>query len=326
MRLLFNYISLLALIYFGAKTATAQRTLPYSLSKECYKLIELEGFKLNETATVWDLTRARATGVERPLIFKMIDDSTFTATTDITRQTFHISSTQWHLLKSEAMTSVADLVPGVIVRGMGSDSIVMKGRTYQTDHYYGEGTSNHEIVGRGKLIRLPDDTISNVSLDRRITALHLGISNKPSDTLDAIADTAKVFIVTTVWTWRRANGEALAQTIERTYSNSQEQNENQCVAYLIINEDKAVEYETRQHPTGTMTPTATIGNGYVTISGLAQDYDDTQIIITDISGRVYCHKIMNSGGGTVTIHTPLPPDQVIISITQSSQISLKIDR
>lgn len=326
MRRLFNHIVLLALIYFGASDVRSQRAFPYMSGKDCYKLVELEGFKLNETATVWDLTRGHATGVESPLIFKMIDDSTFTATTDNTRQTFHISSTQWHLLKSEAITSVADLVPGIIVRGMGSDSIVMKGRTYQTDHYNGKGSTNHETIGRGKLIRQAEDTISNVTLDRRITTLKIGISHKPFDSLEAISDTAQVYSTTTVWTWRRSNGEALAQAIEQTFSNSQAQSATQSIAYFIIDESKTVEYQHRQQSSASTTVTATIGNEFVTISGLEQDFDDTQITVSDISGRVYCHKVMNSGGGTVTIHTPLPPDQVVISIIQSSQTSLKIAR
>lgn len=316
----------LALICFGAGDATGQQSFPYALGKDYYKLIELEGFKVDESAVVWDMTRAGATGVESPLIFKMLNDSTFTASTDNARQTFHVSPTQWRLLKSEAMISVADFMPGVIVRGSGADSLTMKGRTYQTDYYYGEGITSHEVVGRGRLIRLPDDTIDNVTLDRRITTLHLGISHKPFDNLDAIADTAKVYSTTTVWTWRRPTGEALTQAIERAYSNSQGLQSTGRVAYLIINDNNTIEYKHRQQSTETTTLTATIGDGYVTISGLEQDFDDTQITVSDISGRVYCYKVMNSGGGIVTIHTPLPPDQVIISIIQSSQTSLKLTR
>lgn len=329
MRRLFNNTLLLALICFGAGDATGQQTFPYALGNDCYKLIEFEWFKFEETAGVWDLTRTNATGVEKPLIFKMRDDSTFTATTDNVRQTFRLSSSQWYLLKSEAMTSVADFERGVIVMGRGSDSIIMKGRTYQTDYYYGNGRTSHEIVGRGKLIRLPGDTIGNVTLDRRITALHLGISDKPTDTLEAIADTARVYSTTSVWTWRRATGEALAQAIERAYTNGREMMTAQSAAYLIINENNTVEYQHRQQSSGTTSPTsptAIIGDGYITISGLEQDFDDTQITVSDISGRVYCHKVMNSGGGTVTIHTPLPPDQIVISIIQSSQTSLKLSR
>lgn len=326
MRRLFNHIVLLALIYFGASDVRSQRAFPYMSGKDCYKLVELEGFMPDETADVWDLSRASATGVESPLIFKMIDDSTFTATTDNARQTFRIKPTQWYLLKSEAMISVAELAPGVIVKGTGCDTIELKGRTYQTDHYNGKGSTNHETIGRGKLIRQAEDTISNVTLDRRITTLKIGISHNPFDSLEAISDTAQVYSKTTVWTWRRSNGKALAQTIEQTYSNSQAQSATQSIAYFIIDESKTVEYQHRQQSSAGTTVTATIGNEFVTISGLEQDFDDTQITVSDISGRVYCHKVMNSGGGIVTIHTPLPPDQIVISIIQTTQTNLKIAR
>ena len=49
MRRLFNNTLLLALICFGAGDATGQQIFPYALGNDCYKLIEFEGFKFEET-------------------------------------------------------------------------------------------------------------------------------------------------------------------------------------------------------------------------------------------------------------------------------------
>lgn len=308
-------------------TAFAQPT-PYALGEGGYVVVELDGFVPGDDARVWDLSRLAATGFETPLRFDAVSDSVFTATTSATRQTFSIGDGSWLLTRSETPTSVGILSPGVPVRGNAvNNNVEMRGRTYQHDHYFGSGSGALEVLGRGRLIRRDGDTIDNAVLDRRTVTLKIVSGPQPLQGLGDRPDSLAVDCHRTTHTWRDADGRALAQTVAEEYTGWKDARTEASATYLVIAADETpAAYSRRSHGESSSTPTARLGDHGVTLSGLEHDFADTGVVVADVAGRVYYSGTVDSGGGTVTIRTALPPGEVVITVTQSETTTFKLTR
>lgn len=299
----------------------------YTPGDGAYRVVELDGFEPAPEARVWDLSRLAATGFETPLRFDYLSDSVFTATTSDTRQTFSIVDGSWLLTRSETPTSVGILSPGVPVRGnVVNNYVEMRGRTYQHDHYYGAGSGTLEVFGCGRLIRRDGDTIDNASLDRRTVALRVVSGPQPISGLSERPDSLSVDCRRTTYTWRDSDGRALAQAVKVSYIGAKGELGSDSASYLIIAEDAPASYSRRSHGESSSTPTARLDDHGVTLSGLEHDFADTGVVVADVAGRVYYSGKVDSGGGTVSIRTPLPPSEVIITVTQSETTTFKLTR
>ena len=301
---------------------------PYAIGENGYRLVELEGFEPDTEARVWDLSRLAATGFETPLRFDAVSDSVFTATTSDTRQTFSIGDGSWLLTRSETPTSVGILSPGVPVRGNAvKNNVEMRGRTYQHDHYYGAGSGTLEVLVHGRLIRREGDTIDNASLDRRTVALRVVSGPQPLRGPGDRPDSLAVDCRRTTYTWRDTDGRALAQAVAEEYTGWKGAKSEASATYLVIAEnEKPAAYSRRSHGESSSTPTAMLNDHGVTLSGLEHDFADTGVVVADVAGRVYYSGKVDSGGGTVGIRTPLPPGEVIITVTQTETTTFKLTR
>lgn len=300
---------------------------PYAIGENGYRLVELEGFEPDTEARVWDLSRLAATGFETPLRFDAVSDSVFTATTSDTRQTFSIGDGSWLLTRSETPTSVGILSPGVPVRGNAvNNNVEMRGRTYQHDHYYGAGSGTLEVFGCGRLIRREGDTIDNASLDCRTVALRVVSGPQPLRGPGDRPDSLAVDCRRTTYTWRDADGRALAQAVKVSYIGAKGELGSNSASYLVIAEEAPATYSRRSHGESSSTLTARLDDHGVTLSGLEHDFADTGVVVADVAGRVYYSGKVDSGGGTVTIRTALPPSEVVITVTQSVVTTFKLTR
>ncbi len=300
---------------------------PYAIGENGYRLVELEGFEPDTEARVWDLSRLAATGFETPLRFDAVSDSVFTATTSDTRQTFSIGDGSWLLTRSETPTSVGILSPGVPVRGNAvNNNVEMRGRTYQHDHYYGSGSGTLEVFGCGRLIRREGDTIDNASLDCRTVALRVVSGPQPLRGPGDRPDSLAVDCRRTTYTWRDADGRALAQAVKVSYIGAKGELGSNSASYLVIAEEAPATYSRRSHGESSSTLTARLDDHGVTLSGLEHDFADTGVVVADVAGRVYYSGKVDSGGGTVTIRTALPPSEVVITVTQSVVTTFKLTR
>ena len=306
----------------------ASQPTPYELGAGSYVVVELEGFEPAPEARVWDLSRLAATGFETPLRFDAVSDSVFTATTSDTRQTFSIRDGSWLLTRSETPTSVGILSPGVPVRGNAvNNNVDMRGRTYQHDHYYGLGTGTLEVLGRGRLIRRDGDTIDNAALDRRTVTLKIVSGPQPLQGLGDRPDSLAVDCQRTTYTWRDADGRALAQAVAEVYTGWKGAGAEASATYLVIAaDDTPATYSRRSHGESSSTPTARLEDHGVTLSGLEHDFADTGVVVADVAGRVYYSGTVDSGGGTVTIRTALPPGEVVITVSQTETTTFKLTR
>ncbi len=307
-------------------TAFAQPT-PYALGDGGYAVVELEGFEPAPEARVWDLSRLAATGHETALRFDAVSDSVFTATTADTRQTFSLRDGAWLLTRSETPSSVGILSPGVPVRGNAvNNNVEMRGRTYQHDHYYGSGSGTLEVFGCGRLIRREGDTIDNASLDCRTVALRVVSGPQPLRGPGDRPDSLAVDCRRTTYTWRDADGRALAQAVKVSYIGAKGELGSNSASYLVIAEEAPATYSRRSHGESSSTLTARLDDHGVTLSGLEHDFADTGVVVADVAGRVYYSGKVDSGGGTVSIRTSLPPGEVIITVTQTEVNSFKLTR
>ncbi len=316
-------------ILLSSLIAVAEQSVPYALGEGGYAVVELEGYVPEDGAGVWDLSRLAATGLETPLRFDYLSDSVFTATTYDTRQTFSIRDGSWLLTRSETPSSVGILSPGVPVRGnaVNDNNIEMRGRTYQHDHYYGVGTGSLEVLGRGRLIRREGDTIDNAVLDRRTVTLKIVSGPQPLQGLGDRPDSLAVDCSRTTHTWRDADGRALAQAVAEVYTGWKDAKSGASATYLVIAEnEKPAAYSRRSHGESSSTPTARLEDHGVTLSGLEHDFADTGVVVADVAGRVYYSGTVDSGGGTVTIRTALPPGEVVITVSQTETTTFKLTR
>lgn len=300
---------------------------PYAIGENGYRVVELEGFEPAPEARVWDLSRLAATGFETPLRFDAVSDSVFTATTSDTRQTFSIGDGSWLLTRSETPTSVGILSPGVPVRGNAvKNNVEMRGRTYQHDHYYGAGSGTLEVLVHGRLIRREGDTIDNAALDRRTVALRVVSGPQPLSGPGDRPDSLAVDCRRTTYTWRDSDGRALAQAVGVTWQGATGETGHGSASYLVIAGEAPATYRRRSHGESSSTPTAMLNDHGVTLSGLEHDFADTGVVVADVAGRVYYSGKVDSGGGTVGIRTPLPPGEVIITVTQTETTTFKLTR
>ena len=315
-------------ILLSSLIAVAEQSVPYALGEGGYAVVELEGFEPAPEARIWDLSRLAATGVETPLRFDAVSDSVFTATTADTRQTFSLHDGAWLLTRSETPSSVGILSPGVPVRGNAvNNNVEMRGRTYQHDHYYGAGSGTLEVFGCGRLIRRDGDTIDNASLDRRTVALRVVSGPQPLRGPGDCSDSLAVDCRRTTYTWRDADGRALAQAVAEEYTGWKGTMAEASATYLVMATDETpATYSRRSHGESSSTPTARLGDRGVTLSGLEHDFADTGVVVADVAGRVYYSGTVDSGGGTVTIRTALPPGEVVITVTQSETTTFKLTR
>ncbi len=300
---------------------------PYAIGENGYRVVELEGFEPDTEARVWDLSRLAATGHETALRFDAVSDSVFTATTADTRQTFSLRDGAWLLTRSETPSSVGILSPGVPVRGNAVNNIEMRGRTYQHDHYYGVGSCTLEVLGSGRLIRRDGDTIDNAALDRRTVTLKIVSGPQPLQGLGDRPDSLAVDCRRTTHTWRDADGHALAQAVAEEYTGWKGARAEASATYLVMATDETpATYSRRSHGESSSTPTARLGDHGVTLSGLEHDFADTGVVVADVAGRVYYSGTVDSGGGTVTIRTALPPGEVVITVSQTETTTFKLTR
>lgn len=307
-------------------TVTSQ-PVPYTYGAGGYIVVELEGFEPMDGSTAWDLSKLATSGYVTSLRFDAVSDSVFTATTSDTRQTFSIHEAAWLLTRSETPTSVGILSPGVPVRGNAvNKNVEMRGRTYQHDHYCGSGSGTLEVLGHGRLIRRDGDTIDNAALDRRTVALRVVSGPQPLRGPGDRPDSLAVDCRRTTYTWRDADGRALAQAVKVSYIGAKGELGSNSASYLIMDEDAPATYSRRSHGESSSTPTARLDDHGVTLSGLEHDFADTGVVVADVAGRVYYSGKVDSGGGTVSIRTPLPPGEVIITVTQSETTTFKLTR
>lgn len=320
-------LSFLCSILLSLPLVLLAKPSPYTPGDGAYRLVELEGFEPAPEARVWDLSRLAATGFETPLRFDAVSDSVFTATTSDTRQTFSIRDGSWLLTRSETPTSVGILSPGVPVRGNAvNNNVEMRGRTYQHDHYYGSGSGALEVLVHGRLIRRDGDTVDNAALDRRTVDLRVVSGPQPLRGLGDRPDSLAVDCRRTTYTWRDSDGRALAQAVNVSYIGAKGELGSNSASYLIMAVDAPVTYSRRSHGESSSTPTARLYDHGVTLSGLEHDFADTGVVVADVAGRVYYSGKVDSGGGTVSIRTPLPPGEVIITVTQSETTTFKLTR
>ncbi len=307
-----------------ALNAGASVIMPYSSGEEDYTVLQLEG-AAEVDGDVWDLSRMAVVG-EIPLRFEQINDSVFTATTNDTRQTFTHRAKGLYLTRSETPFTVGFLEPGEIVKGEGEAELTMRGRTHIHDYYYGTGRAEFGQVRRGTLIRRDDDTIANVALERRETVLRVAMDLHPIKSLDAFADSLICDYKATTYTWRDSRGVALAQTIAWESGSVYGQSEPVRATFLIIDNTEPVSYEKRRHSGHSGSLSVSLGDNSVTITGLDADYGEAQISIADVAGRLYYSGKVDSHSGMATIKTQLPPDEVIVSVTQAETTSFKLIR
>lgn len=319
-------LSFLCSILLSSALILLAQPARYTPGDGAYRLVELEGFEPAPEARVWDLSRLAATGLETPLRFDYLSDSVFTATTSDTRQTFSIGDGSWLLTRSETPTSVGILSPGVPVRGNAVNNVEMRGRTYQHDHYYGSGSCSHEMFGLGRLIRREGDTIDNAALDRRTVVLRVVSGPQPLSGLGDRPDSLAVDCRRTTYTWRDADGRALAQAVKVSYLGAKGELGSNSASYLVMAEEAPATYSRRSHGESSSTPTARLDDHGVTLSGLEHDFADTGVVVADVAGRVYYSGKVDSGGGTVSIRTSLPPGEVIITVTQTKTTTFKLTR
>lgn len=319
-------LSFLCSILLSSALILLAQPARYTPGDGAYRVVELEGFEPDTEARVWDLSRLAATGFETPLRFDAVSDSVFTATTSDTRQTFSIGDGSWLLTRSETPTSVGILSPGVPVRGNAvNNNVEMRGRTYQHDHYYGAGSCSHEALGHGRLIRRDGDTIDNAALDRRTETLKIVSGPQPLQCLGDRPDSLAVDCRRTTFTWRDADGRALAKAVAEEYTGWTGAIAEASATYLVIAADETpATYSRRSHGESSSTPTARLGDHGVTLSGLEHDFADTGVVVADVAGRVYYSGTVDSGGGTVTIRTLLPQGEVVITVTQSETTTFKL--
>ena len=323
-----NQLSFLCSILLSLPLVLLAKPSPYTPGDGAYRVVELEGFEPAPEARVWDLSRLAATGHETALRFDAVSDSVFTATTADTRQTFSLRDGAWLLTRSETPSSVGILSPGVPVRGnVVNNNVEMRGRTYQHDHYFGDGRCTLEVLGRGRLIRRDGDTIDNAALDRRTVTLKIVSGPQPLQGLGDRPDSLAVDCRRTTYTWRDADRRALAQAVAEEYTGWKGTMAEASATYLVMATDETpATYSRRSHGESSSTPTARLGDRGVTLSGLEHDFADTGVVVADVAGRVYYSGTVDSGGETVTIRTALPPGEVVITVTQSETTTFKLTR
>lgn len=316
-----------AIVAAGPMLAYAgQFHFPYSTEKGVYTITGYEG-RVDADAKVIDLSRLGGAIYASPLYFEVEGDSVFYGTTSTIRQEYHVVAGSPRLVRSESDMAVGYLDPGVaVMAAAGEEPMRMRGRTYRTDYYFGDGTCTYSELPGLTVIRHPGDTIVGAAACRRELSFEVGSARHPFDNLAACPDSARANVRYTTTVWRDSDARALALAIEINSTDYAGITEQQSGIFIIDNVAEQPSYNQRTRTAAAPTPTATFSDDRLVVAGLTVG-EGARIMVADVSGIQYYLGEYDSVDGLIYIPAARFPDIILVTIEQPSDTTtIKLQR
>lgn len=311
-----RYVAACLLAGFGF---TAHGNLKSSLPADgdCARLQPVEEFIPGPNSNIWDWSMKAEVRKAFDARFKWSNDSCLSTILPGIRHDFMICGDSiWRTAVETHFLRLSDTIP--MLYGAGSElslsvtprHFATRGRAFHSEYIDGHGESETAGIGRGTLVLPHGDTISNVSLTLHRSRQELVFSMRSHPDVRDLADTtvSRMTRTTETYTWRSAAYSVpLAQTTVATDSVcGQPYGQPRVSAWICppiyqplrsmeSNVPDAWKTGNGTSPKSRATPSlasldVSVGDGGISVSGTADADGSIEMLLTDISGRVFASR------------------------------------